>query len=252
MSLRYDDREVLRDINWRVAADERWVVIGANGAGKTTLLRIASLHQHPSTGSVRALGETLGRCDLRALRTRIGLSSPALAARLEATMTACEVVMTARYGALAPWWHTYDAADRRRAIALLDRFGIAAFADHGFETLSAGERQRTLLARALSRDPELLFLDEPTSGLDIGAREQVIANIATLAHDVHAPPVVLVTHHLEEIPQGFTHAIVLRAGRAIAQGPILDVLTDDILSACFDVHLHIAERDGRFTARLAS
>ena len=248
--MRYDEREVLRNITWSVLPEERWVVVGANGAGKTTLLRVASLHQHPSTGIVQALGETLGRCDLRALRMRIGLSSPALAARLEPTMTTCQVVMTARYGALAPWWHEYDNADRARAIGLLDHFDVGAFADHGFETLSSGERQRTLLARAMARDPELLFLDEPTSGLDIGAREQVLGAIATLALDRSAPPVVLVTHHLEEIPNGFTHALVLRDGNAIAQGPILETLTAAVLSDCFNVPLTITHADGRFAARL--
>lgn len=174
-----------------------------------------------------------------------------MAARLEPTMTAAQVVMTARYGALAPWWHTYDDDDRQRAIMLLDRFGVGAFADHGFETLSAGERQRTLLARAMAQDPELLFLDEPTSGLDIGAREQVLGTITNLARDPSAPPVVIVTHHLEEIPAGCTHALVLREGSAIAQGPIEQTLTDEVLSTCFGVDLRVTNSNGRFAARLS-
>ena len=250
VSLRYDERVVLGAITWSVHAHERWVIVGANGAGKTTLLRIASLHQHPSTGTVRALGETLGRCDLRKLRTRIGLSSPAMAARLEPSMTASQVVMTARYGALAPWWHTYDDNDRMHARMTLDRFGVGALADHTLETLSAGERQRTLLARAIARDPELLFLDEPTSGLDIGAREQVLSAIAGFADDETSPPVVLVTHHLEEIPRGFTHAMVLRDGYALAQGPIFEVLNDATLSEAFDIGLAVTYADGRFAARM--
>lgn len=173
-----------------------------------------------------------------------------MAARLEPTMTAAEVVMTARYGALAPWWHTYDQLDRERALGLLGRFGVEAFADHGFETLSAGERQRTLLARAMARDPELLFLDEPTSGLDIGAREQVLGTITDLARDPSAPPTVIVTHHLEEIPEGCTHALVLRNGDAIAQGPIEQTLNDAVLSTCFNVDLRVTHDGGRFAARL--
>jgi iron complex transport system ATP-binding protein len=242
--------DVLSHLDWRVGNGERWVIVGPNGAGKTTALRIASLHQHPSSGRVRVLGEELGHCDVRSVRTRIGLSSPTMAARLEPSMNALEVVMTARYGALAPWWHTYDDDDRSRARALLDRFGIAELAEHGFTTLSAGETQRALLARTLMRDPELLLLDEPTAGLDIGAREQVLGDLAALMHDDGAPPTVIVTHHLEEIPPGCTHALALTHGRVVAQGPILEVLTSDVLSACYGVSLAVTHDDGRFSARL--
>ncbi len=265
VSLYYEgDAPVLSNVSWVVEPGQRWVIVGPNGAGKTTLLRIASLHQHPSSGSLRVLGEQLGRCDVRSVRTRIGLSSPTMAARLEASMTALEVVMTARYGALAPWWHTYTDDDRARALSLLERFGIGALAAHAFSTLSAGETQRSLLARALMREPELLLLDEPTAGLDIGAREQVLGDLAALASDVEAPPMVIVTHHLEEIPAGCTHALALRDGRVLAQGAILDVLTSKVLSACFDVALQVDHHavtianpnaapntTGRFTARLA-
>ncbi|HEY1738803.1 MAG TPA: ATP-binding cassette domain-containing protein, partial [Acidimicrobiia bacterium] len=234
-----------------VTEGERWVIVGPNGAGKTTLLRVASLHQHPSSGRVRVLGEELGHCDVRTVRARIGISSPTIAARLEPSMNALEVVMTARYGALAPWWHTYDEADRARAGALLARFGIADLADHGFTTLSAGETQRALLARALMREPELLLLDEPTAGLDIGAREQVLGDLAALLADAGAPPMVIVTHHLEEIPAGCTHALALTHGRVVAQGPILDILTSDTLSACYGLPLEVTHDRARFTARLA-
>ena len=251
VSLWFDDGPVLVDISWRVEAAQHWVIVGANGAGKTSLLKVASLHQHPSRGRVRVLGEELGRCDLRALRTRIGLSSPALAARLEPTMDALHVVMTAFYGALAPWWHTYGPDDHARGHQLLERFGVDEFANHGFETMSAGERQRTLLARAMARNPELLFLDEPTAGLDIGAREQVLGNIAAITLDPTAAPTVVVTHHLEEIPAGVTHALVLRRGSVLAQGPVLDVLTSPVLSECFGVGLVITHEHNRFAARLA-
>ena len=246
-----DGSRILCDIDWTVNTDERWVVLGANGAGKTSLLRIVSLYQHPSSGTVDVLGQRLGRTDVRTLRERIAFSSPALAAKLEPTMTAAEVVMTARYAALAPWWHRYEHADRERALALLDRFGCRPLADHLFPTLSAGERQRVLLARALMRDPELILLDEPTAGLDIGGREQLLADLATLAGASASAPVVLVTHHLEEIPPGFTHALVLRNGETISSGPIGKTLTDAVLSECFAVALRVEHSDGRFTARLA-
>jgi iron complex transport system ATP-binding protein len=246
-----DSTPILRGVSLQVDAGDRWVILGANGAGKTTVLRVAALYQHPSRGTVDVLGQRLGRCDVRVLRERIAFSSPALAAALEPRMTATEVVMTARYAALAPWWHRYDDADRARAISLLDRFGCGALADHAFPTLSAGERQRVLLARALMRDPELILLDEPTAGLDIGGREQLLADLAALASAPAAVPVVLVTHHLEEIPPGFTHALVLRHGETIASGPIVETLTDSVLTECFAVPLRVEHRGSRFTARLA-
>ena len=254
VSLRYEAGEPLTlwGLNWRVDASERWVVLGANGAGKTSMLRIASLYQHPTSGRVCVLGEELGRCDVRTLRERLALCSPALAARLEPSMTASEVVMTGVHAALAPWWHRYSDADEARAAELLERFGVGALSAHRFDTLSAGERQRTLLARSLVRDPELLLLDEPTAGLDIGAREQVLGDLASIARDLDAPATVLVTHHLEEIPAGFTHALVLRVGEVLAEGDILAVLTDTVLSKCFGVPLRVEHdtRSGRFTARL--
>jgi iron complex transport system ATP-binding protein len=244
-----DSATALAHVSWCVDRDQRWVVLGANGAGKTTLLRIASLYLHPSSGRVEVLGNVLGRCDVRTLRERIALSSPALTAKLSASMTTIEVVMTARYAALAPWWHVYTDADRERAQSLLERFGVGGFAEHRFDTLSAGERQRTMLARTLMRAPELLLLDEPTAGLDIGAREQVLGDLADLARDPAAPPIVVVTHHLEEVPAGFTHALVLKAGSVLSQGPILEVLTSKVLSDCFALSLRVEHHAGRFTAR---
>ncbi len=249
--LRFGSTDVLRGVSLRVEAADRWVVLGANGAGKTSVLRVAALYQHPSRGSVEVLGQLLGRCDVRTLRERIAFSSPAIASVLEPRMTAAEVVMTAKHAALAPWWHRYDDGDRRRARDLLDRFGCGPLAEHPFPTLSAGERQRVLLARALMREPELILLDEPTAGLDIGGREQLLADLAGLATASAAAPVVLVTHHLEEIPPGFTHALVLRHGETIASGAIAETLTDTVLTDCFGVALRVEHTAGRFTARLA-
>jgi iron complex transport system ATP-binding protein len=251
VSLVIDGAPILEGIDWTVRADERWVVLGANGAGKTTLLRIAALYLHPSAGTVEVLGQTLGRTDVRRLRERIAFSSPALAAKLEPTMTAAEVVMTARYAALAPWWHQYTDADRARARDLLAEWRCGLLATHAFPTLSAGERQRVLLARMLMNEPGLALLDEPTAGLDIGGREELVADLAVWARDATRPAMVLVTHHLEEIPPAFTHALVLKGGRTLASGPLHDTVTTDILSDAYELDLIVDERDERYTARLA-
>jgi iron complex transport system ATP-binding protein len=251
VSLVLDGATILDGIDWTVRAAERWVVLGANGAGKTSLLRIAALYQHPSTGTVEVLGQTLGRTDVRTLRERIAFSSPALAAKLEPSMTATEVVMTARYAALAPWWHRYTDADRARALELLDEWRCAPLATHPFPTLSAGERQRVLLARMLMNEPGVALLDEPTAGLDIGGREELVADLAVWARDATRPAMVLVTHHLEEIPPAFTHALVLKGGRTLACGPLRDTVTTEILSDAYELDLIVDERDARYTARLA-
>ena len=245
-----DDTVVLDGVEWTVGDGERWVVLGPNGAGKTTLLRVAALYLHPSSGSVEVLGQRLGRTDVRTLRERIAFSSPALAARLEPSMTALEVVMTARYAALAPWWHQYTDADRTRARELLHEWRCDALAEHKFPTLSAGERQRVLLARALMHEPGIVLLDEPTAGLDVGGREELVADMTKWAQDPARPPTVLITHHVEEIPPGFTHALVLKDGCTLAQGPIDEIVTSETLSTAFGLALTIESRAGRFTARI--
>jgi iron complex transport system ATP-binding protein len=251
VSLVLGDTPVLTDVDWTVCPGERWVVLGANGAGKTSLLRIAALYQHPTRGDVEVLGERLGRTDVRVLRERVAFSSPALAAALEPRMSALDVVMTARHAALAPWWHTYTADDRDRAAELLARFGCMPLADHAFATLSAGERQRVLLARTLMNEPGIVLLDEPTAGLDVGGREELVADLTAWAADTARPPLVLVTHHLEEIPPRFTHALVLRAGRVLAAGALRDTVTGPVLSDAFDLALAVDESSGRYRARLA-
>jgi iron complex transport system ATP-binding protein len=244
-----DGRAIVDGVDWTVRDGERWAVLGPNGSGKTTLLRIASLYLHPTAGAVEVLGARLGRVDVRRHRIRIGLVSPAFADLLRADVTALDVVMTAREAALEAWWHSYGDDDRDAARALLARTGAGALAERTFGTLSSGERQRVLLARSLWGDPGLVLLDEPTAGLDLGAREDLVGRLAGLAADPTTPPTVLVTHHVEEIPAGFTHALLLRDGRVVARGPIEEVLDAGPLSATFGLPLALDRRDGRYAAR---
>ena len=243
-----DGRPILEAIDWTVSHGERWIVLGPNGSGKTTLCRVASMDLHPSHGTVELLGETLGRTDVRALRHRIALTTTALAAQVKPRLLARDVVMTAKFGALDPCWHRYDAADRRRATAQLSRLGCATLAERSFGTLSSGERQRVLLARTLMPDPEVLILDEPTAGLDLAGREALVASLAALATDSTAPPAILVTHHVDEIPPSFTHVLMLAAGRMLARGPIESTLDAPTLSRCFGLPLRLECRHGRWSA----
>ncbi len=243
-----DGTDVLRGVDWEVHPGQRWVVLGPNGSGKTTLVRIATMWEHPSAGTVELLGERLGRTDVRRLRARVGFTSAAMADLLRPSLTALEAVMTAKHAALETWWHTYDDEDSRRALDELRRVGCAARADQRFGTLSSGERQRVLLARAMALEPEVIVLDEPNAGLDLSGREELIAVLQDLAADPATPPLVLVTHHADEIPDGFTHVLLLRAGTVLAAGPISENLTGPTLSECFGLELELERRHGRWTA----
>ncbi|GGM35828.1 iron ABC transporter ATP-binding protein [Longimycelium tulufanense] len=240
---------LLRAVDWRVELDERWVVLGPNGAGKTTLLRLAGAELHPTSGSIHLLGERLGRSDVFELRPRIGFCSAALANRVPGEEKVRDLVVSAGYAVLGRWREQYDQLDTGRADELLDTLGIAHLADRPFTTLSEGERKRTLIARALMTDPEMLLLDEPAAGLDLGGREDLVGHLAALAADPDAPALVLVTHHVEEIPPGFTHALLLREGSVVAQGLLEDVVTAENLSATFGQHLELDHSGDRFFAR---
>lgn len=240
---------ILAPFMWEVSADERWLILGANGSGKTTLLRIAALYEHPSTGDVDVLGERLGHTDVRVLRRRIGYMSPSLAAQLRPELRCLDVVMTAKYAALEPWWHRYTADDEARAAACLERMGVRWLAERPMSTASSGEQQRVLIARTLMNDPSVLLLDEPSARLDLGGREQLVHALAELTTDPTSPPLVLVTHHLDEVPPGMTHVLMLKEGRFVATGPIDTTLTSDTLSDCFGMSLVLERRgDGRFNA----
>ncbi len=236
-------------ISWQVELDERWVVLGPNGAGKTSLLRIAAAQEFPSSGDAHILGEVMGKVDVTELRPRIGLSSAALSTRIPNEEVVFDLVVSAAYGVLGRWREQYEPMDTDRAHELLESLGVEHLSQRTFGTLSEGERKRVLIARALMTDPELLLLDEPAAGLDLGGREDLVARLARLAMDPDAPAMVLVTHHVEEIPLGFTHALLLREGRAVASGLIDDVITAENLSTAFRMAITLDRVDGRYFAR---
>jgi iron complex transport system ATP-binding protein len=243
---------LLENISWAVEEGERWVVLGPNGAGKTTLMQIISAAMHPTKGKVRILGNKLGKVDVFELRTRIGHTSTAVAERIPASESVGNTIVSAAHAVLGRWQEEYDEEDYRRATLMMGEMGITALANRTFGTLSEGERKRVLIARALMTDPELLLLDEPAAGLDLGAREDLIASLESLAHADDAPVLVMVSHHVEEIPVGFTHVLMLRDGKVVAQGPIEPTLTSETLSATFGSRIQLQHEGGRYTARRAA
>ena len=249
VEVRRAGRAILGPLDWTVGAGERWVVLGRNGSGKTTLLSVASMNLWPTAGRVEMLGEVYGRTDARELRRRVGMAGSAVEASMRPDLTPRDLIMTARHGAFEPWWHVYDDADRARAEQLGRDLGLAEHLDQPFSTLSAGERRRTSIARALMPDPDVLFLDEPTASLDLAARESLLHDLSTLAASDRPTAIVLVSHHLEEIPRGFDRVLLLADGRVAAAGPIEDVLRGDVLSAAFGLDLDVAASDGRWSAR---
>lgn len=250
--LRRDSRTLVGPINWRVELDERWVVIGPNGAGKTSLMRLAAAQVFPSSGTAHILGEVMGKASVQDLTARIGVCSAALAQRVPDDELVTDLVVSAGYAVLGRWREQYDAVDISRAVDVLESMGAEHLANRRFGTLSEGERKRVLIARALMTDPELMLLDEPAAGLDLGGREELVARLDVLAQDPDAPATVLVTHHVEEIPPGFTHALLLREGEVVNQGLITDVLTAEALSETFSQRILLDEVDGRYFARRAA
>lgn len=243
------NKNILDTINWTVQDGQRWVVLGPNGAGKTTLLSIAAARLHPTAGEVDILDEILGAVDVFELRPRIGISSAPVAAQIPANETVLNVVITAAYGVAGRWNEEYDSFDDNQGKALLNDWGIAHLADRTFGSLSEGEKKRALIARALMTDPEMLILDEPGAGMDIAGREDLVARLTNLALDPGAPATILVTHHLEEIPAGFTHALLLRDGKVVAAGPIEDTITTENVSATYGLDLDLTTHsNGRFSA----
>jgi len=242
-------KDILTDITWQVEANQRWVIVGPNGAGKTTLLRVAGTHLQPTSGNVQVLGKTLGEVNVFDLRTRIGFASTAIANRIPNSENVLDAVMTASYAITGRFKEIYDEVDIRRAKRVLGEWQLAEYADRPFGTLSDGERKRTQIARAVMPDPELLLLDEPVASLDIGSREATIKILGGYASHPDAPAIIMVTHHLEEIPTGFTHALVLKDGKISAAGPITQTLTTEKLSEAYGLDLEVVFFGGRFAVR---
>ncbi|HYF73352.1 MAG TPA: ABC transporter ATP-binding protein [Nocardioides sp.] len=249
VTIRRGQATLLDGVSWRVEEGDRWVILGPNGAGKTTLLQVASAQIHPTSGVAGILDEVLGTVDVFELRPRIGLTSAALAERIPRGERVHDVVVSASYGVIGRWREAYDELDHERAAQLLTEVGAIHLVDRTFGTLSEGERKRVQIARALMADPELLLLDEPAAGLDLGGREDLVSTLSVLAADPASPATVLVSHHVEEIPPGFTHALLLRQGRVVAAGPVSEVVTEANLAATFGMPLVLRHEGGRWSAR---
>jgi len=247
--VRRGDAVLLDGVSWEIGEQDRWVVLGPNGAGKTTLMQVVSGRLFPTSGSVTLLGETLGEVDVFDLRSRIGLASAALAERIPPHESVRDVVVSAAYAVIGRWREEYDDSDLVRAEALLTEMGVADLVGRTFGTLSEGERKRVQIARALMANPELLVLDEPGAGLDLGGREDLVSTLATLAYDPVSPTTILVSHHVEEIPDGFTHVLLMREGQVVVAGPLHDALNAESLSTTFGMPLEVDYREGRWTAR---
>lgn len=246
-----DGNRILDSITWSVDEADRWVILGPNGAGKSTILQLAAAATHPSSGTVEVLGERLGRVDVFELRTRIGLAATALARRIPAQERVGDVILTAAYAVTGRWREGYESLDLERAAEVMDAWDLTALSTRTFGTLSDGERKRVQIARAVMTDPELMLLDEPAGSLDLGARESLLESLEEYASSALAPAIVMVTHHVEEIPPGFTHGMLLAEGRVVAAGPLAEALTDDNLTATFGTPLRAHQEDGRWTARAA-
>ena len=249
VEVRRDAAVLLRNVDWTAHGDERWILIGPNGAGKTTLLQVAATLVFPTEGTVDILGQRMGEVDIFDLRPRIGLTSAAIAEQVPPGEKVIDLVLTASYAIVGRWKEDYESSDVTRAVELLDALGCAHLIRRRFTTLSEGERKRVQIARALMPDPELLLLDEPAAGLDLGGREDLLQRIAVLARDPLAPTMAMVTHHVEEVPEDFTHVMLLRRGSVLAAGPVSDVLTETNLSKCFGLPLVVERHGARWAAR---
>ncbi|GAA1844967.1 ABC transporter ATP-binding protein [Microbacterium koreense] len=247
--VRRNSRNIVDHLDWSVADDERWVILGPNGAGKTTVLQLADTLMHPTSGTVTILGEELGRTDVFEIRPRIGFASSAMARRVPPEETVLDVVLTAAFAVMGRWREDYEDIDERRALRVLAEWKLDHLADRTFGTLSDGEQKRVQIARAVMTDPELLLLDEPTASLDLGAREELLLLLSGYASAPTTPAMVMVTHHVEEIPVGFTHVLLLRDGRPVAAGPIGQTLTAAALTETFGVPIALDHESGRYAAR---
>lgn len=251
VTIRRGQTLLLDGVSVTMRTEDRWVILGPNGAGKSTVIAMAAGRMYPTEGTVHILGEQLGRVNVADLRLRIGLSTNDLAERVPPLETVRDVVVSAGYGVLGRWREQYDQMDFERAEELMAAMGVDRIAGRQFGVLSSGERKRVLAARALMTDPELLLLDEPAAGLDLAGREHLLRRLTALAADPYAPTTVLVTHHVEEIPVGFTHVMMLRSGRLIAAGAMEETMSAEALSTTFGMRLELQARRGRYFAYAA-
>ena len=249
VSLTRSGTTILDRVDWAVDSSERWVVLGPNGAGKTTLLQLTAAQLHPTHGTVTVLDQRIGGVDLFELRPRIGFASSALARRIPAEESVLDVVLTAAYSVTGRWSEQYEEIDVRRAQRVLAEWRLDNLADRRFGDLSDGEQKRVQIARAVMTDPELLLLDEPAASLDLGAREELLQLLGGYASMAGAPGMVMVTHHVEEIPVGFTHALLLRAGAVVAAGPIPETVTSERITETFGLPVRITRDGDRYAAR---
>lgn len=249
ISVRRGDRLILGPLTFAIRPGERWVVLGPNGAGKSTLLQVLATRIFPTQGSVRLLDREMGKVDLSELRTRIGLCGALISEDIPYDESVRDVVLTAAYAIIGRWNEAYDLWDESRAVALLTTFGVRDLAGRRYGTLSEGEKKRVQISRALMADPELLLLDEPASGLDLGGREDLLKRFSHFAADPQAPASIIVTHHIEEIPAGTTHALILRDGQIAVSGPVSEVITSQHISAIFGIPITVTVEGDRFFAR---
>ncbi|MEL4318360.1 ABC transporter ATP-binding protein [Leifsonia sp. YIM 134122] len=244
-----DGKPILDSVTWSIDDDQRWVILGPNGAGKTTLLQIIAAMLHPTSGTAEILEERLGAVDVFELRPMIGFASTAMARKLPRNETVLNVVMTAAYSVTGRWNEEYEEIDSRRAQRVLAEWKLDHLADRTFGTLSDGEQKRVQIARSVMTDPELLLLDEPAASLDLGAREELLQLLGGYAREATSPAFVMVTHHVEEIPVGFTHVMLLADGKVTASGPLSEALTSENLTETFGLPIEVTEIDGRYAAR---
>lgn len=244
-----DGNTILNDVDWTVTADQRWVILGPNGAGKTSLVQLAAAAQHSTSGTVTVLDEEIGKADLAELKPRIGYASSALAKRIPKRESVLDVVLTAAYSVTGRWIEEYEEIDTRRAKRVLAEWGLEPLSERAFGTLSDGEQKRVQIARAVMTDPEVLILDEPAASLDLGSREELVSLLGGFASDTRSPAMVMVTHHAEEIPVGFTHVLLLKEGTIVAAGPLEETLTSERLTETFGLPIEVSSEGGRYSAR---
>ncbi len=243
-----DGKTILGPLDWQVNEDERWVILGPNGAGKSTLFALCSTQMHPTTGSVEILGSRLGAVDVFEVRTRIGFMGSTLVNLFPEDEKVIDIVLTAAYAMLGRWNESYELWDESRAQGLLTTLGVRELAQRNFSTLSEGEKKRVLISRSLMSDPEILLLDEPASGLDLGGREDLLNRFDLLANDPYSPVTLIITHHIEEIPAGSTHALLLKGGKIVGSGPIATVITSENLSFAYDMPISVSIMNNRYSA----